>query len=375
MTDFVRRVLIVGGGTAGWMAAAILRRATKHIGVQVTLVESPDIGTIGVGEATIPSLVQFVRAMGFDEKVFMRACSASYKLGIRFTDWVRPRHEYWHPFGPCGGSINGIDLFHFWARRRRNDPALHYYDYSLQAELCHAERAPRPFSGASPVIETGAYAYHLDAAELAQFLRSVATADGVEHVFGKVEQVFRDESGAIARVAIVGGREIAADLYVDCSGFAGLLAEKALGDPWIDWSHLLLCDRAVAMPVPHHGSFPPYTHSTALEAGWMWQIGLSSRTGTGYVYSSAHLGQDAAEARLIERADLRRARAADPRHLKIRVGRRTSFWNRNCIAIGLAAGFVEPLEFDRHSSHPARRRTDRRALSRPAFRRRPAARL
>ena len=341
----LRRILIVGGGTAGWMTAAILRRATRRLGTAITLVESPDIGTIGVGEATIPSLVQFVRAMRYDEEAFMRACSASYKLGIRFNDWVRKGQEYWHPFGLAGGRIDGLDLFHFWLRKRLvNADSEAYGTFAVQHGLSLEERAPRPFSGTSPVIETGGYAYHLDAAGLATFLREQATAEGVEHIFGEVEEVVRRADGGIDRVRLVGEREIVADLYIDCTGFAGVLAEKALGDPWIDWSHLLLCDRAVVMPLPRTTHFPPYTRSTALDAGWLWQIPLSSRTGTGYVYSSAHISADAAAAALIANAGLRRARAADPRQLRIRVGRRTTFWQHNCVAIGLAGGFIEPLE-------------------------------
>lgn len=340
----IRNVLIVGGGTAGWMTAAILRRSTRHLGTRISLVEQPNIDTIGVGEATIPSLVQFVRAMDFDEAAFLRAVSGTYKLGIRFTDWIEPGHEYWHPFGPCGGQINGLDLFHFWSQRRGFDGvAPTYADYSLQVALAQQERAPGPFSGASPVIETGGYGYHLDAAKFAAFLRDEATGDGVEHIFGEVQSVTRRDDGGIASVDLVGDRTIAADLYVDCTA-SSVLIEKSLGDPWIDWSNLLLCDSTVAMPLPRTSRFAPYTHSTALDAGWMWQIPLSSRSGHGYVYSSAHTTEDQAAATLIDRADLKRARAADPRLLKNRVGRRQDFWQHNCVSIGPAAGFVEPLE-------------------------------
>lgn len=341
----IRNVLIVGGGVAGWMTAAILRRSTRHLGTRIALVEQPNIDTFGVGEATLPSLVQFVRAMGFDEAAFLRAVSGTYKLGIRFTDWVEPGREYWHPFGPCGGLINGLDLFHFWSQRRGFDRvAPAYADYSLQASLAQQERAPGPFSGASPVLETGAYAYHVDASRLAAFLRDEATRDGVEAIFGEVQSVTRRGDGGIASVELVGDRTIAADLYVDCTGFSGSLIETSLEDPWIDWSNWLPCDRSVVMPLPRTSRFAPYTHSTALDAGWMWQIPLSSRAGNGYVYSSAHTTEDEAAATLIDHADLKRARAADPRLVQHRVGRRQTFWLHNCVAIGAAAGFVEPLE-------------------------------
>lgn len=339
-----KRLVVVGGGTAGWMAASYLNRFLVRKGWQVTLVESPDIGTIGVGEATIPSLVRFVRAMGFDEDEFMRRTAATYKLGIQFIDWFDHGHTYFHPFGICG-VVNGLDLFHFWMKRRLEAGATEAYtDYSLQALLSREGRAPRQFGGSSPIMQTGTYAFHVDAGALAQYLKEVATAEGVRHLFGEVREVRRGPWGDIASLDIGGGRELEGDLFVDCTGFKGLLIEEALGDPWIDWSHHLLCDRAVVMPLPRDEEPLPYTRSTALEAGWMWQIQLASRTGNGYVYSSAHTTADEAAATLIARADLKRARTADPRHLKMRIGRRKNFWLRNCVSVGLASGFVEPLE-------------------------------
>jgi tryptophan halogenase len=340
----LERVVIVGGGTAGWMAAAYLNRYLTRLKAKVVLVESPTLGTIGVGEATIPSLVHFVRLMNLDENEFMRRCSATYKLAIRFDDWYRPGTTYWHPFGVCA-RLDGFDLFHFWLKRRfgAGEP-LAYADYSVQVQLSTEEKAPRPFNGATPITNAGSYAYHLDASAFGEYLKGIATSEGVQHLFGDVQDVALDPQGNIASLDIGGGRTLAGDLFIDATGFRGRLIEQALADPWIDWSKYMLCDRAVALPLPRSDSFPPYTLSTALAAGWRWQIPLSSRSGSGYVYSSAHLSADAATEELIARSGLRRARSADPRQLNIRVGRRQNFWLRNCVSIGLASGFVEPLE-------------------------------
>ncbi len=337
-------LLIVGGGTAGWMAAVFLNRFLRSTGCTITLVESAEIGTISVGEATVPPLVKFVRILDLDEAEFMRRCAATYKLGIKFIDWKPDNRAYWHPFGVCGGSIEGIDLFHFWlACKRAGRDVGPYSSYSLQALLGDSGKAPRPGRGSSPIMESGAYAYHVDAAALAEYLKEIATGEGVVHLFDDVNGVALDPNGKIDHIVTKGDRHLTADLFVDCTGFAGLLIEQALGDPWIDWSHYLLCDRAVVLPLPGEPEMHPFTRATALTAGWMWQIPLRHRLGCGYVYASSHLADDAAADELLA-AVSRPANGEAPRFLNMRIGRRTQFWLGNCVSVGLSSGFVEPLE-------------------------------
>ncbi|WP_020175406.1 tryptophan halogenase family protein [Methyloferula stellata] len=335
----MKRILIVGGGTAGWIAALYLNRIVRRIGCEVVLVESAEIGTIGVGEATIPTLVHLVRILGLNEQELMRRCSATYKLGIHFEGWMGDGQDYWHPFGGSG-MAGGIDLYHFWLKRKKDrDDCGHYSDYAVQTSL--AERLCGP---TEDVLRNGGYAYHLDANAFAQYLKELSIAEGVRHLFGTVGEVTLSETGDLKAIDIGGDRRIEADLFIDATGFSGLLIEKVLGDPWIDWSNHLLCDRAVAMPLPPDEAKVPYTRSIASPAGWIWRIPLNSRTGTGYVYSSAHIQDDAAAEHLISVSDLSKRRAADPRFIKMRIGRRTEFWKRNCVSIGLASGFLEPLE-------------------------------
>ena len=340
----LERIVIVGGGAAGWMAAACLNRLHGRRQGEVTLVESPVLDTVGVGEATTPSLRHFLQSMKLDENAFMRRCSATFRLAIRFDDWHRPGSTSWHP---CGASarLNGLDLFHFWLKRRLDaGETLAYTDYSATVTLCDQEKAPRPCDGATPITDANPYAYHLDASAFADHLKEMATSEGVRHLFGDVQDVLFDPRGDIASLDIGGGRALGGDLFIDATGSRARLIDQALGDPWIDWSHFMLCDRMVALPLPRSDGFPPYSRATALAAGWRWQIPLSSRTGSGYVYSGAHLSADAATEQLVVRSGLRRARSADPRQINIRVGRRQNFWLRNCVAIGSAAGGLEPLE-------------------------------
>ena len=340
----LRSILVVGGGTSGWMTATLLNRYLPPGSCRITLVESADIGILGVGEATVPPMVGFLRAADIDERDFLRACHATFKLGIKFVDWLRPGTQLWHPFGVIGGSIDRLPLFHHWLRARREGGEPRPYDaYSLQAVAGEALRSARPLQGRSPIADQGAYAYHLDAREFAVFLRGVATRRGVEHVVDNVRGAVLDERGYIAGIETANHGRLQADLYIDCSGFAGLLIEGALREPWQSWTDFLYCDRALALPVDYDPQLAPYTLSTALSAGWVWRIPLSHRVGTGYVYSSRHLSDDDAR-REFARHLGRDPEAIEPRQLRMRVGRRANFWVKNCVAIGLTGGFLEPLE-------------------------------
>ena len=339
----IRNIVIVGGGTAGWMTASALGTFLTQ-GYAITLVESDAIGTVGVGEATIPMIRQFNDALGIDEAEFLRATEGSYKLGIAFDGWTRPGHSYMHAFGPVGRPLGLVPFHHYWVRETAAGRAGPLGDYCLNNVAARAGRfariAPQP---GSPVPELP-YAFHFDAALYAKFLRGIAERCGVRRVEGRVVDVPRDgETCDVAAVVLDGERQIDGDLFIDCSGFRGLLIEETLGAGYAEWTRWLPCDRAIAVPCAKAGDpITPYTRSTARAAGWQWRIPLQHRTGNGYVYSSAHLSDDEAAATLL--ANLDGAALADPKPLRFTTGMRRKFWDRNVVAVGLASGFMEPLE-------------------------------
>jgi tryptophan halogenase len=340
----VRNILIVGGGTAGWMSAVYLATQLSASGGRVTLVESKTIPTVGVGEATVPPLVGFLRLLGISEDEFMRRSHATYKLGIKFHGWHDGADTFWHPFGPVGGDIDGLPLFHYWLKNvRAGHDEGPYTSYSMQALIGDEDRALRPFDRSSPVHDRGQYAYHLDAGAFAEFLKDEAVRRGTRHIVDDVTGVELDDRGLVSLVVTRESGPLTADLYIDCSGFRALIAEQTLGDGYVDWSDVLMCDRAYAAPLKLDGPMQPYTRSTALSAGWAWQIPLSHRVGNGYVYCSRHIEDEAAALELSRflNVDLDRLQ---PRKLHMRIGHRKRFWQGNCVAVGLASGFVEPLE-------------------------------
>lgn len=335
-----RRYLIAGGGTAGWMVAAALSRFAPT-GTQIDLVESEAIGTVGVGEATIPQIHLFNAALGLDEGEFLRETKGSFKLGIEFAGWLRHDHSYMHAFGDIGRGAGLLPFQHYWLRAKGLGFAKPLQRYSLNELAARTMRmriGRREAQG--PEMP---YAYHFDAGLYAAFLRKRAEAEGVRRHEGRIERVERDgESGDIAAVMLEGERRLEADFFIDCTGFRGLLIEDALETGYDDWSRWLPCDRALAVPCAGGADFTPYTRSTARRAGWQWRIPLQHRIGNGYVYSSAHISDDEAAATLL--AHLDGEAQADPRPLRFVTGMRRRHWNRNCLAIGLAAGFMEPLE-------------------------------
>ncbi|HEY0414119.1 MAG TPA: tryptophan halogenase family protein [Allosphingosinicella sp.] len=338
----IRRVAIVGGGSAGWMAAAALSNALRGA-CKVDLVESDEIGIVGVGEATIPPIKLFNQSLGLDENDFIRATQGSFKLGIEFVDWARAGHRYFHPFGSFGAEFDSVALHHYWLRARARGDETPLDDYSMAWAAASRGRFDRPTADRRMIQSTYDYAYHFDAGLYGRYLRRHAERQGVTRHEGKVVDIrLRGQDGFVERLVLDDGREIEADLFIDCSGFRGLIIGAALGIGYEDWTRWLPCDRAVAVPCAHGGEFAPCTRSTARAAGWQWRIPLQHRIGNGYVYSSRHVSDDEAAATLL--ANLDGEPLAEPRPLRFTTGRRAMFWERNCVAIGLASGFMEPLE-------------------------------
>lgn len=332
------RIVIVGGGTAGWMTAASLVGIAGP-GVTVTLVESADIPIVGVGEATLPHLRAFLTRLGIDEAAFMSATHATFKLGIEFVGFGARDTRYFHPFGDYGPAFGSVDFHHYWLRAHASRAAATLGEYGVADMAAAACRFDRPASTALPPY---GYAYQFDATQFAPFLRDWACSRGATRCQGEVTRVDRDRlTGTVAALRLADGNVLTADLFVDCSGFRALLRDD---DRWEDWSHWLPCDRAIALPcTAQRGPIEPYTRAHAMDAGgWRWRIPLRHRVGNGYVYSSAFTSDDAAFDALttvIEGEPM-----ASPRLLRFRAGRQRRAWTRNVVAIGLAAGFLEPLE-------------------------------
>lgn len=337
-----RTVVIVGGGTAGWMAAAAFSRflPPDH---SIVLVESAEIGVIGVGESTIPQMAVFNQGLGIDEAEFIRATSGTYKLGIEFIDWLRPGERYFHGFGSVGRDVGLLPFHQYWLRSRalgnRNEMSV----YSPTALAAAEGRFGRPVAADGAARLGFGYAYHIDAVAYAGFLRQFAEDGGVTRIEGRIVDVDRDpESGNIALLRLSDGRTIAGDLFFDCSGFVSLLLGRTLRVPFEDWTHWLPCDRAWAVPSANHGEPHPFTRATARRAGWQWRIPLQHRAGNGIVYCSDLMADDEACETLLE--SIGGELLAEPRQLRFTTGRHARMWEANCIALGLSGGFLEPLE-------------------------------
>jgi tryptophan halogenase len=336
------RVLVVGGGTAGWVAAASLARLLGR-GARIELVESDAIGTVGVGEATIPQIRLLLQVLGINEDDFLRRTSATIKLGIQFEGWGDPGDAYMHAFGSTGRGLAYLPFHHYWLRAQAQGLRSDLWDFNFNLKAAHANKFQRVDPDPQSGIDALVYAFHFDASKVAAYLRAYAERIGVRRTEGRiVDTQLRTEDGHIEAVRLEDGRRLEADLFIDCSGFRGLLIEEALGAGYEDWSHWLPCDRAIAVQSEGTEPLSPYTRAIARDAGWQWRIPLQSRTGNGHVFCSAHLGEDEATQTLLDHLD--GAPLGDPRVIRFTTGRRKRFWKRNCVALGLASGFMEPLE-------------------------------
>ncbi len=339
----LQRILIAGGGSSGWMTAALLARMFQGL-YEVVLVESEDIGTIGVGEATIPAIKKYNELLGLDENEFMQRTQASFKLGIRFENWLRQGDSYIHGFGVIGQDWEWLRMHHYWLHAHQQGQAGDFADYSINTAAALKDKFVRAQAnmGDSPLSHI-AHAFHMDAALFARFLSGYAQDRGVRRREGRIVDVsLRAEDGFIESVTMHDGEVIAADLFIDCSGFRGLFINQALGVGFEDWSHWLPCDRAIAVPCARSEAFTPYTRSIAHSAGWQWRIPLQHRTGNGHVFSTRFM--DDAEAEKILLANIDGEQLADPFKVDFKAGKRKQLWHKNCVAIGLAGGFLEPLE-------------------------------
>lgn len=341
VNNHIQNIVIVGGGTAGWMTAASLSNALQKQ-CHITLIESQSIGTVGVGEATIPPIRLFNQSLGIDENDFVKFTKGSFKLGIQFINWGKLGHSYFHPFGSYGRQFDTVSMHHYWQHAYEQGKATNLDDYCMAWAAARNGRFAPPMTDPRNVLSTYEYAYHFDAGLYANYLRKYSESKGVKRIEGKVETIQQHpENDFIKSVTLENSLEVEGDLFIDCSGFRGLLIEETLKTGYQDWSHWLPCDSAWAIP-SKLTELMPYTRSTAHAAGWQWRIPLQHRIGNGHVFSSKFM--DDQEALDILQNNIDGDTLGEPRLLRFKTGRRNKFWNKNVIAIGLSSGFLEPLE-------------------------------
>lgn len=339
----IRKIVIVGGGSAGWMTAATLAKVIGTEECQITLIESDTISTVSVGEATIPQVQLFNRILGIDENDFLRRTQATFKLGIEFIDWYQQGEAYFHPFGSYGTNLEALPFHHFWLKMAQQGQTSELSKFSLAALAAKQNKFSRPQQAGNSPLSGISYAYHFDATLYAKYLSEFAIEKGVKRLTGSVVDVsLRADDGFIQELVLDNGQRIQGDLFIDCSGFRGLLIEQALNTGYHDWSEYLPCNRAMAAPCASTQVLKPYTQAKAQSVGWTWRIPLQNRVGNGYVYASDFIDDDSAEQLLVKH--LESEPLAGINKLQWTTGMRKRSWNKNCIAIGLSAGFVEPLE-------------------------------
>ncbi|HTE42986.1 MAG TPA: tryptophan halogenase family protein [Steroidobacteraceae bacterium] len=337
----IKSIAIVGGGTAGWIAASALARKVGHQ-CKITLVESPDIPTVGVGEATIPGILDFLRLLEVDQQDFMKHTQSTIKLAIRFNDWHHLGHRYWHPFGPFGVFIDRLPFYHFWHKARAVGHPADLSHFNLEIAMAEQNKLIYP-TNTLGIAKNLKYALHFDAGLVARYLRTYSERLGAQRLERSVSDVKLREDGYIDAVVFKEGDQLQADLFIDCTGFRGVLIEGAMKTGYVDWTPYLPNNRAVAMQVPNQIPRGPYTTATARPAGWQWRIPLQHRVGTGYVYSSEHVSDDTALKDLTSMPGNSEP-LTEPRFIRFTAGHRRAFWTKNCIAFGLGSGFIEPLE-------------------------------
>ncbi|MBQ4877825.1 tryptophan 7-halogenase [Pseudoalteromonas luteoviolacea] len=343
MTERIQNVLIVGGGTAGWLSASLLKRVLKDL-VNITLIESDDIGTVGVGEASIPPMVNFNAALGLDERTFIEQTQATYKLGIEFEGWGHQDSRYMHAFGEQGKSFPFCDFFQVWLKAKQQGLTDSLAEYSLNTQAAKANRFAHLQHIPNTQLQGLTYAYHFDAGLYAKLLSKQSQSQGVRRVEGRITEVKTDpNTGNIAAVILANGERYSADLYLDCSGLKSLLIDQTMNVGFEDWSHWLPCDSAWALPSEQlDGEIKPYTRAIAKQAGWQWQIPLQHRVGNGYVFSSKFISEQDAKEALLQSLPSRPL--AEPKLIKFKMGMRRKQWQGNVFAVGLSSGFLEPLE-------------------------------
>lgn len=340
--DAIQQIVIVGGGTAGWMTAAAIANHLPVGACEITLVESDAIGTVGVGESTIPHIRRFNEILGIDEAEFMTATHATYKLGICFDHWGREGDSYIHPFGEIGHMAHGIEFHHYWLKAQQWGIKQPLEQYALNAVAARAGRFPEVITSSGHQFSGYAYAYHIDATAYAKYLRTYAEQKGVQRIEGKVIEIQQAATGDIESLMLESGLVISGDLFIDCTGFRAELIEKNLNVEYLDWSHWLATDSAVVVPTERSGTIYPFTRASARKAGWQWCIPLQHRAGNGHVYASDQISDDEAIGTLLN--TLTGKPLAEPRVLRFKAGRRKTSWYKNCVAVGLSSGFLEPLE-------------------------------
>lgn len=339
----IKTIVIVGGGTAGWMSAAAFAKFAQTKEARVVLVESEDIGTVGVGEATIPPFVQFNEMLGIKEAEMLSHVGGTFKLGIQFVNWGKQQDSYFHPFGDYGYQIDGVAFHHIWMKYRRSGDPRPLFLFNAETIAAQYRKFGRSEDSGRDDLPPINYAYHLDAGRYAAFLRQFSEARGVERIEGMVDEVsLNNETGYVESLLLKDGETIDGDFFIDCTGFRGLLIEQALKTGYEDWTHWLPCDRAWAVPCEQPEEPLPYTRATAHSAGWQWRVPLQHRLGNGHVFCSSFMDEQEAQDILMNNLDGKPL--ADPKQLRFVTGHRKKFWNKNVVAIGLASGFMEPLE-------------------------------